>query len=254
MTENTESIPGFKIHKENVIYSATFLCGPFAGGYLMAENFKALGDKKNYKKTLIITFGVCTIICVGLAVIPGIDKIPNFVFPIVFSFAAYLLVTKYQGKQITDHISSGGKTFSIGRSVLIGLISVLLTFAIILPIVYFTFPGETQEIVYQPYGAVKHELYYSPENIEKNEVKSLGKILTEINYFDSTYAMCLSVYKEEKSIKISIPFTGPAWQLQNDVEYYKEMQKILQDRYPDNDIVVLMCDSNLTVKKTITGK
>lgn len=135
-----------KVYQPNMIRVATFLGGPLVAGYMIAENFKAFDEYDKAKKTWLFTI-IFTIALFLLAYsIPESVNIPRIVFPVVYAWAAFALVNQYQGKMITAHIQNGGDTFKWGRSIIIGLIGmVVLLILIAVPIfLYYTVYPEAQ--------------------------------------------------------------------------------------------------------------
>ncbi len=139
MEENLlPSQPTFKLYKDRAIYVGTFLGGPLVAGYLAAENFKQLGQKDKVKTTWIIAILATIIIFSGIFLIPNIEKVPNYIIPLVYTAIAQFLVQKFQGSAIKTHIEIGGQTYSIWRVVWIGLVGLVILLAIIFAIVLMT--------------------------------------------------------------------------------------------------------------------
>jgi low affinity Fe/Cu permease len=249
MIDEIKNTPDFKIHKENVVYGATFFGGPLAAGYIIAENFKAFGDKKKYTTTLLITTVFTIVLFSIIFLIPAIQNIPHILIPIAYTSLAYALVKHYQGKQIDEHITKGGKIYSVWRSVLIAVISLITTIAIIFSVAFLQVTQEKNEVLIQPFHSINHELNYNPNHITKEEIKLIGEELAKINFLDSTYKMYLYLDKEEEIVKLSIPFSGPAWNDTATTDYYNNLETILKTSYQKN-IEVQMCDTLLNVKKT----
>lgn len=126
----------FKLYKDRAISVGTFLGGPLTGGYLMAENFKRLGENERAKATWIISIVATIVIFGGLFIIPGIEKVPNYIIPIVYTSVAGYLAKRFQGASIREHIETGGEVYSIWRVLFISLIGVAIMvmslFAIVL--------------------------------------------------------------------------------------------------------------------------
>ncbi len=127
--------PDLKIYKENSISLATFFGGPLVGGYLIAENFKSLGEPSKAKTTWIITISATCIIFAAIFLIPAMEKLPNFLIPIIYYSIVRTLVKNFQSASIKNHIESGGETYSNWRVVWVSLVGVLVLFAIILVLV-----------------------------------------------------------------------------------------------------------------------
>jgi hypothetical protein len=129
--------PDFKLYKENSIYPATFLGGPLAAGYIAAENFKHLGNQQKVKTTWVITVLATIAIFAGVFLIPNIEKIPNYLIPLIYTAIAQFIIRQVQGNLIKEHIAKGVQVYSIWRALLIGLVGLAITVAIFLLINLF---------------------------------------------------------------------------------------------------------------------
>jgi hypothetical protein len=127
--------PEFKLYKDNAIWVGTFIGGPLVAGYLVAENFKQLGQPDKSRTSWIIAILSTLAILGALFLIPGIEKIPRYIIPLTYTLIARLLVQQYQGEAIKSHISQGGPTYSSWRAVWIGLVGGILLAAVLLGII-----------------------------------------------------------------------------------------------------------------------
>ncbi|MBL0738225.1 hypothetical protein JI750_15100 [Flavobacterium sp. GN10] len=131
-----EEIPTEKIYSEKAIRIGTFFAGPLVAGYCIAENFKAFNDFEKAKNTWIIT-ALSMIAIIGLIfIIP--DNFPSILFPVLYSVVASYFLKKFQEQDILNHIQNGGETFGGWRVTLIGLLSIIVFFGIIMSIVLLT--------------------------------------------------------------------------------------------------------------------
>ncbi|HEY2582419.1 MAG TPA: hypothetical protein VGI43_11465 [Mucilaginibacter sp.] len=131
------SKPAPKIYKTKPIQVATFLGGPLVAGYLIAENFKAFNERQNARKTWLYTIIATVLICSTIFLIPDTVKIPDVVFPIIYSWITYYIVKHYQGAQIDASINEGVQIYSWWRVVGIGLLGCAITVAILLILISF---------------------------------------------------------------------------------------------------------------------
>lgn len=139
MAEDLLSVqPDFKLYKERAVYVGTFLGGPLVAGYLIAENFKQLGQQAKVKTTWLIAIIATIVIFGGVFLIPGIEKVPRYLIPLLYSVITQAIVQKYQGADIKNHIDKGGQTYSVWRAVWIGLVGLVVLLAIIYIIVLLT--------------------------------------------------------------------------------------------------------------------
>ncbi|AWK06928.1 hypothetical protein HYN56_22935 [Flavobacterium crocinum] len=124
-----EEIPTEKIYSEKAIRIATFFAGPLVAGYCIAENFKVFNDKEKVQKTWLITAITSFFIICLVFLLP--ENFPSIIFPIIYSFIASYFLKTYQEKNIQNHMSNGGETYSGWRMTLIGIVSLLTFLAII---------------------------------------------------------------------------------------------------------------------------
>ena len=127
--------PDFKIYKDRAIYVGTFLGGPLVAGYLIAENFKLLGQKHKAGTTWGIAIAATILIFGSIFLIPNAEKVPRYIIPILYTALTQFLVQKYQVARIKSHIESGGQTFSTWRAVWISLVGLVVMVIIIFAIV-----------------------------------------------------------------------------------------------------------------------
>lgn len=142
MEENIlEQLPDFKLHKKQTITICTFLTGPLVAGFLIAENFNQLNEKKNAIKTWIITICFTIILFCSIIFIPALDKIPNFLFALFYAMLASYCVQHFQQAKIILHQQKGGQFFSTWRAILASFISLVLMIGLILLILIIAEPG-----------------------------------------------------------------------------------------------------------------
>jgi hypothetical protein len=126
-----------KLYSPNAIRIATFLGGPWITGYLIAENYKKLGQRDKVGITWVLTI-LATIVVFVIAYFLPLHT-PGIFLPIVDSAIAYGIVKNIQGNQIALHIQNGGGMYSTWRAVGISFIS--LGIIVILWAVFFYYHG-----------------------------------------------------------------------------------------------------------------
>jgi hypothetical protein len=133
-----EQPPAFKLYNDRSVYVGTLLGGPLVAGYLAAENFKQLGEPEKVKYAWIWSVIASIIIFGGVFLIPVNSKFPKILIPILYSVLAQNLVKHFQGHLIKNHIEKGGRIYSIWRTVLYGLIGLVITFGILFFLILLT--------------------------------------------------------------------------------------------------------------------
>lgn len=141
MQENIlPSPPEYKLYKKRAISVATFLCGPLAAGYLIAENFKQLGQPGMARKTWLCVIGFTVIIFGALIFLINADKVPNYLVPVIYTAITSALVKRYQGPQINSHEEKSGQFYSAGRVVLVAIIGAAVLFGLIMGVMVLLNP------------------------------------------------------------------------------------------------------------------
>src|SRR5258708_17810760 len=140
MEENLlDPIPQKKLYNDMAVRVGTFIGGPLVAGYLAAENFKAL-EQPDKAKTSWLCAIIVTILIFGIVFfVPGAQKIPNYIIPVIYTLLASYFVKKYQGKEIYIHIQNGGEMYSAWRAVWIGLVGLFVMIGIVLMLFLLTY-------------------------------------------------------------------------------------------------------------------
>ncbi len=116
--------------EKRIIYSlrgislATFLGGPIAASYLIKRNFEAYGQKKQGRNALILGI-VFTVVMIGsLLSLPEhvVDKIPNFILPVVYTGIIAVLVEWLLGEKMHKHEDEGGEFYSLWKAFVVGIV------------------------------------------------------------------------------------------------------------------------------------
>jgi len=138
-----------KFYSKKAIGFATFFGGPLAAGYLIGENYKSLNEFDKRKKSIIIGVISTLFIFIGLFLIPEpiIDKIPNQLIPLFYTWIIYIIVENNQGEILKYHKENNNEFYSGWETAKISFISlIILTLGIVL-FVYFSTDNE----IYQEY-------------------------------------------------------------------------------------------------------
>lgn len=122
--------PTSKLYTENAIRIATFLGGPLVTGYLLADNYRQLGETQKIPTTWIVTILATAAIFITGFYLPA--NTPPYLLPIAYTIAAYYVAQNLQGVKIRAHIAAGGETWSIWRAVAAGLVGLVIIIALAL--------------------------------------------------------------------------------------------------------------------------
>lgn len=131
-----DELPNGKVYEESALWLGSFLGGPIIVGYFIAENFKTLKEFDAARKAYLYTILATILIFVGIAIIPDSVPVPKMIIPITYTSIAVALYRKYQDQQIKEHLKKGGLSHGWGRIILISIIGLILTFIILIGIMY----------------------------------------------------------------------------------------------------------------------
>jgi len=129
-----ESAHDYQLFKISGIGIATFFGSLLAGGFLLARNFKNLGNEAAAKKALIYS-AIATVAVFAIALlIPEDVNIPNLVFTIPQIIVIVQIAKQQQGNAIARHVEAGGQLASDWKAFGISLLVLLVVMAIFVPV------------------------------------------------------------------------------------------------------------------------
>jgi hypothetical protein len=128
-----------QLFSQRTIGIATFVGGPLAAGILVRKNYINLGKSDHGMFALAIGI-LSTLLLFGtLFIIPEhiANKIPNAVFPAIYTAIIYLVVEKLQGKELALHKQNNGSFYSGWKAAGIGAICMLILASAVFGYAYF---------------------------------------------------------------------------------------------------------------------
>ncbi|MBF7092488.1 hypothetical protein IUY40_13195 [Flavobacterium sp. ALJ2] len=228
-------VPTQKIYKDRAIWVGTFLGGPLAAGYLIAENFKAFNETQKAKTTWIIAIIATIIIFGGIFLIPEDVTIPNQIIPLVYTGIAFYCVQHYQGQKINEHINSGGPFYGWWRTIGIGFIAISITLVVIIGVILYTETTGFNEVT-KEYGVLKNEIVYE-DNIPANEVDKIAESFEKTAFFENTIKKHLYLKKDNSIYEISISCNQYITDDPEAQASFVLLRDEIQKEFPNNKIV-----------------
>ncbi|MEP0265165.1 hypothetical protein [Dokdonia sp.] len=227
-----------KMYKDKAISIGTFIGGPLVGGYLLAENFKAIGQSDKVTKTWIITI-LATIAIFGLAfLIPENTRFPKILIPAIYTAIASGIFKKYQEPNVLNQLESSGEYYSWGRTIGVSIIGIIITGAILLITAFTIIEIEESNMATKKYGlTVKHEIEYNTSDFTVTEIDQIADGFIEHAFFDLDVAKYVYVNKEEQTYELYMPIS----------EMYADDQGVIKEF----TILKKKMDSYITDKKVI---
>tara|TARA_R110002072_G_scaffold302775_1_gene488618 strand:- start:3320 stop:4084 length:765 start_codon:yes stop_codon:yes gene_type:complete len=244
--------PTRKIYKDRAIWVGTFLGGPLAAGYLIAENFKAFNDTDKAKKTWIYAIIATVVVFGGVFLIPENVKIPNQIIPLIYTAIAYYLVQHFQGQNISAHLNSGGQLFGWWRTIAVGLIGLAITIIPIIGFALFSDSIDNASTSTKTFGIMKHEIAFDKNNISETEVNKIADGLTKTTFFDEAVTKYVYANKLNDKYEIKISVVDGIANDSQALQPFIDLRTDLQTMFPNNKIVFKLVVDNLdNVVKTI---
>lgn len=117
-----------KLFSTIAISLTTFICGPFAGVYMLSRNFKGLGNNHAARNTMIIGMIASALFIIGFFILPDniTSKIPGSLISLVFAGIITAFTYSRQGNDLSEHKRKNFPFFK-WRVLGVGLISILVT-------------------------------------------------------------------------------------------------------------------------------
>ncbi len=172
-----------KFYSQKAIAITTFFGGLLAAGILMRRNYLNLNQETYAKHALFYGIAFTILILIGIIILPEnvIDKIPNSIFPAIYSLIIYYVVEKTQGKALKAHKENGGEFYSAWKAVKVGVLS-MVAFLIAIAFIAFLMgdfskqePDKNTQLIIQSL-----DLFF------KNEQKSV-KVFQSAKTKDTSY-------------------------------------------------------------------
>jgi hypothetical protein len=128
------------LYSQRAIGIATFFGGPLAAGILVQRNYINLGNEWHGKHALSIGILSTLAMFIGIFSLPEdiLDKIPNSVFPAIYTLIIYLVVEKLQGNVLKTHKANNGPFYSAWKATGIGFVCMLVIIAGVFGYTYFS--------------------------------------------------------------------------------------------------------------------
>jgi hypothetical protein len=125
----------YKVYNPWSFSIATILGGPLAAAYLAASNFTAFGEREKARYAWIVAT-LFLLASFATALVPALDMIPGFLYPLIFLLIVHLLIRRFQGPNIAQHVNEGGEVYPAWRAVVIGVVFLIVMLVVIFGAAY----------------------------------------------------------------------------------------------------------------------
>lgn len=246
-------IPNRKLFKEKTFWIGPFIGGPLVAGYLLAENFKIIGEPEKVKPTWLVTIIATFIIFSGIFLIPEGVNIPSFIIPIIYSAIAVGVYNKYQQQKINEHVESGGLIHSWWRVIGVSVIGLVITLVSLITILLTIDSFNQANITTKKYGlAIQHEIDFDKTNISEIEIDRIAEGFKATRYFGEVYSRFLYVVKNNDAYEISISVVEGIEDNEEILFYFEDLRSKIDVFFPNNEVVFKLVAGSLdNVVKTL---
>ncbi|RYY71384.1 MAG: hypothetical protein EOO13_03320 [Chitinophagaceae bacterium] len=136
MTEDIlEPIDNERYYSIRTIVISSLFASCFASGYMAYKNFVRAGEPAKARMTIVATLAFAGVLILS-GISPDLEKIPNVVYTIFFTFLTSVLVNRYQRKLIENKIAAGAEYHSTGKAVAVCLVVLAILIAVVLGAFY----------------------------------------------------------------------------------------------------------------------
>ena len=139
LEENEENKTyNFELYKISGIGLATFIGSTLAGGFLISQNYKRLGNVRMANKTLTYTVLATIALFLIAYFLPEDMNVPNMVFTVVQVVVLVQIAKQLQAKELSNHVAHGGALASNWKAFGISLIVIIAMLAVLIPVIMLT--------------------------------------------------------------------------------------------------------------------
>jgi hypothetical protein len=225
-----------KIYKDRQLWIGSFLCGPLVAGYIFAKNYESFGEPEKVRKTWIYAISGTIALFVISFFAPYIDRVPNILFPLVYSGIAASLMRLYQGERIDSHVRNGGQIQSWWKVTAVMVVGGIFSAILFIGGGYLLEQFQHRNESVKEYGTSKHQISFDTGNIEVIEVDKIAEVLQETNFFDSGEPWYINIRKTDTRYDLYIPVLKSALNSKNDLDFFAQQQIEAQKSFPSNEI------------------
>ena len=131
--------PRITLYSPGQIAWATFLGAPIAGCWLLALNYKRLGQATAAGAAVAVGLAGTVLLFAIAFVLP--DNFPNSVMPAIYVFCTYQIVKQLQGKTFEERLAIDGQKGSGWIATGVGILCMILVMAALVAVL-FVMPEE----------------------------------------------------------------------------------------------------------------
>lgn len=249
-----EQIPAEKVYKDKEVWVAAYLGGPLTAGYLIAENYKAFGEKEKARRAWVIGAAILAAVVVGVYFVPYVERIPSLFFALLYAGAGYSLLRILQGEKIRAHVRAGGAVHSWYRTLAVSVIGLAISAVPFLAVGYTLYAIDLTKETSKTYGRMKNEIGFNTGNIAETEIDRIAEGFRETTFFDDEYQKFVYVRKEKNDYEFYFAFDRTILEDLESLKPYENLRDEMQKLFPNERVVFKMTvDSYENVVRRMDG-
>jgi len=188
-----------------LITIASLLGGPLSGAWLMAINYRTLGENSRGQKSILV--GVVLSVVIILVLWFGSETAPIYLFPLLYAGGYHIWHESKLGEAIKTSREAGLKP-NFSKAIL-----PIVTGALIFGTAYIVLPQSAGDAALAPVisaGKAGGELRYS--KITAVEAQQIADLLTEANHFGDDFATYAEATFKNGAFHIYLPAYRGDWE------------------------------------------
>ena len=253
----------YRLYSPSSVVLATFLGTPIAGGQLLWENYKRLGNPR-MGRTVWMWCSLASLVLIGgltalMMLAPDVvESIPNVLLPALQCGAMAAVANRLQQSTVKAHKAAGGKLASGWRAAGVGLLWLavvgIVWFGTVLA-VQGVAAGAVSAIsssseVLAKDGATIDVRYESP--ITREQARSVGQRLLDMGYASNSQTAQVLVSRSSSTVVMTFPLQEGAWAKPGVADGFREIVRQLAPSVGGLPLRVRLVNSRLDEKAAFT--
>ncbi len=108
--EETSDVPlDGRLYSSRQVATAAFLGTPIAGVWLLAANYRVMGERGNAKRAVMLGLVATALLGVLVFTVTLPDNFPNLALPVCYTVGLYWVTERLQRNKYSSHIAAGGR-------------------------------------------------------------------------------------------------------------------------------------------------
>lgn len=246
MTESSDTAPSLSETRDVDVhvFSApkigvgAYLGGPLVATFMLARNFTALGHARPAKLTWLLGGLGSVLLFAAVMVVPEgiLDRVPNMVFPLVYTGIAIAVFKARQQEELDAHLAADGKAASGWRVAAIAVLGLVFTVGLVFA---FALAAPTMDGERITVGSREHEVFYEPP-VTEAEATRVGAALDEQLFSLLDFTTYVKIERTGDAYRVLLPVQDGAWDDPGVVADYRSIGSYLSDALEGADVTIVL--------------